>query len=206
MLARRFREILRHPLRGRITRFAISSGVAAATSAVVFPVLYVLGASTTACTILAFFAGAIPNWTLNRRWTWKVQGRVAWGREIVAYLVISASTLLALSLATGWTNRQVQQLPAHHGIRAMRAEVTAAVKLEQPQYQASELMISAALHGFRLAEVPTTMRDRGVHATGTKKGGNFGYGVRFARAALRTWMRDRKAARTRLRPEKIQCS
>jgi hypothetical protein len=92
------------------------------------------------------------------------------------------------------------------GIRAMRADLTAAVTLEQPQYQASELMISAALHGYRLAEVPTTMRDRGVDATGTKKGGNFGYGVRFARAALRTWMRDRTAARTRLRPEKIQCS
>jgi glycosyltransferase involved in cell wall biosynthesis len=90
------------------------------------------------------------------------------------------------------------------GIRAMRSDLTAAVRLEQPQYQASELMISAALHGFRLAEVPTTMRDRGVHATGTKKGGNFGYGVRFARAALHTWKRDRKAARTRLRPEKIQ--
>jgi glycosyltransferase involved in cell wall biosynthesis len=92
------------------------------------------------------------------------------------------------------------------GIRAMRAELTAAVTLEQPQYQASELMISAALNGFRLAEVPTTMRDRGSHATGTKKGGNLGYGVRFARAALHTWKRDRKAARTRLRPEKIQCS
>ena len=92
------------------------------------------------------------------------------------------------------------------GIRAMRAEVTATVTLEQPQYQASELMISAALNGFRLAEVPTTMRDRGKHATGTKKGGNLGYGVRFARAALHTWMRERKAARTRLRPEKIQCS
>ena len=92
------------------------------------------------------------------------------------------------------------------GLRAMRSEVTAAVVLEQPQYQASELMISAALYGFRLAEVPTTMRDRGEHATGTKKGGNFGYGVRFARAALRTWMRDRNAARIRLRPEKIQCS
>ena len=92
------------------------------------------------------------------------------------------------------------------GIRAMRAEVTADVVLEQPQYQASELMISAALHGYKLAEVPTTMRDRGVHATGTKKGGNFGYGVRFARAALRTWMRDRRAARTRLRPEKIHTS
>jgi glycosyltransferase involved in cell wall biosynthesis len=92
------------------------------------------------------------------------------------------------------------------GIRAMRSEVTADVVLEQPQYQASELMISAALHGYRLGEVPTTMRDRGVHATGTKKGGNFGYGVRFARAALRTWVRDRKAARMRLRPEKIHTS
>ena len=92
------------------------------------------------------------------------------------------------------------------GVRAMRAEVTAAVTLEQPQYQASELMISAALNGFRLAEVPTTMRDRGSHAGHTKKDGNLRYGLRFARAALHTWRRDRKAARTRLRPEKIQCS
>ena len=92
------------------------------------------------------------------------------------------------------------------GIRAMRSEVSAAVTLEQPQYQASELMISAALNGFRLAEVPTTMRDRGAHATATKKGGNFGYGVRFARAAVHTWRRDRRAARTRLRPENTQCS
>jgi glycosyltransferase involved in cell wall biosynthesis len=84
------------------------------------------------------------------------------------------------------------------GLRAMRSQVTAAVVLEQPQYQASELQISAALHGFRLAEVPTTMRDRGEHATGTKKGGNFGYGVRFARAALHTWWRDRRAVRIRL--------
>jgi hypothetical protein len=80
------------------------------------------------------------------------------------------------------------------GLRAMRPELTAAVTLEQPQYQASELMISAALHGFRLAEVPTTMRDRGSHAGHTKKDGNFRYGVRFARAALHTWRRDRKAA------------
>ena len=92
------------------------------------------------------------------------------------------------------------------GLRAMRSEVTADVVLQQPQYQASELMISAALHGYRLAEVPTTMRDRGQHATGTKKGGNFGYGVRFARAAVHTWWRDRKAARTRERPANTQCS
>ena len=92
------------------------------------------------------------------------------------------------------------------GVRAMRAELTAAVTLEQPQYQASELMISAALNGFRLAEVPTTMRDRASHAGHTKKDGNLRYGVRFARAAFHTWRRDRKAARTRLRPEKIHFS
>jgi hypothetical protein len=90
------------------------------------------------------------------------------------------------------------------GLRAMTPELTEAVILEQPQYQASELMISAAMHGFRLAEVPTTMRDR--PAGHTKKDGNFRYGVRFARAAVHTWRRDRKAARTRERPEKIQCS
>jgi putative flippase GtrA len=119
MLLGRLQDLLRHPLRGRITRFAISSVLAAATSAVVFPVLYVMGASTTACTIIAFFAGAIPNWTLNRRWTWKVQGRVAFGREIFAYLVISSSTLFLLSLATGWTDRQVQGIPAGHGLRVL---------------------------------------------------------------------------------------
>ncbi|MGO9900404.1 MAG: glycosyltransferase family 2 protein [Solirubrobacteraceae bacterium] len=92
------------------------------------------------------------------------------------------------------------------GLRAMRAEVTDAVTLEQPQYQASELMISAALNGYRLTEVPTTMRDRGKQATLTKKGGNFGYGVRFARAAVHTWRRDRRAARKRLRPANTQRS
>src|SRR5207248_6678353 len=72
------------------------------------------------------------------------------------------------------------------GLRAMRAEVTAAVTLEQLQYQASELMISAAMNGYRLAEVPTTMRDRADPAGHTKKDGNLRDGDRFAREALNT--------------------
>jgi putative flippase GtrA len=115
----RYRALLRHPLRGRVTKFAIASALAAATSAVVFPVMYVLGASTTACTIGAFAAGAIPNWTLNRRWTWKVEGRVAFGREILAYVLVSATTLVALALVTGWTHRHVQGIPAGHGLRVL---------------------------------------------------------------------------------------
>lgn len=109
----------RRLLERRVARFAIASLVAAGTSAVVFPILYVMGVSTTACSIAAFAAGAIPNWTLNRRWTWQVEGKVAFGREIVAYVLISGCTLLLLSLATGWTHRHVQSIPAGHGIRVL---------------------------------------------------------------------------------------
>jgi putative flippase GtrA len=103
----------------RIARFAISSMVAAGTSAVVFPILYVLGASTTVCSILAFAAGAIPNWTMNRRWTWKVEGRVALGREVIAYVIVSVSTLVLLSLVTAWTHHHVQSIAPGHGIRVL---------------------------------------------------------------------------------------
>ncbi|HEY8765386.1 MAG TPA: GtrA family protein [Solirubrobacteraceae bacterium] len=119
MLSDRIQRLRRRVLKRRLARFAISSAVAATTSAVVFPILYVLGASTTACSVAAFAAGAIPNWTLNRRWTWKVEGRVAFGREILAYIAVSATTLLALSLATGWTHHQVQGIPAGHGVRVL---------------------------------------------------------------------------------------
>jgi glycosyltransferase involved in cell wall biosynthesis len=92
------------------------------------------------------------------------------------------------------------------GLRAMRANVTEAVTLQQRQYQTSELLISTAMMGFRVIEVATTMRDRPAGATGTKKGPNLLYGMRFARAVLGTWRRERKAARTRLRSEKIRYS
>jgi putative flippase GtrA len=117
VLGKGYSALRRFVTERRIARFAISSLVAAGTSAIVFPILYVLGASTTACSIAAFFAGAIPNWTLNRRWTWKVEGGVSFGREVFAYIVISASTLVLLSLATAWTHQHVQGIPAGHGIR-----------------------------------------------------------------------------------------
>jgi putative flippase GtrA len=110
---------VRAVLKRRIARFAVSSMVAATTSAIVFAVLYVLGASTTACSIAAFVAGAIPNWTLNRRWTWNVKGRIAFGREILAYVIVSAATLVILSLVTKWTHDHVQGIPAGHGIRVV---------------------------------------------------------------------------------------
>jgi glycosyltransferase involved in cell wall biosynthesis len=79
------------------------------------------------------------------------------------------------------------------GLRAMRADVTAAVTLRQPQYQASELLIGVLARGYRVREVATTMRRR---SSGTsKKGGNLLYGGRYARVVIGTWLRERRAAR-----------
>jgi putative flippase GtrA len=117
------------PLGVKIMRYAVGSLVALGTSVVVFAALYVLGAGTTACSIAAFFAGAIPNWILNRRWAWEMRGRVEVAREVVGYSIVSMLAVLASSLATGWTGEQVRSIPAHHGIRV--ALVTAAYVLVQ---------------------------------------------------------------------------
>ena len=76
------------------------------------------------------------------------------------------------------------------GLRAMRAEVTGAVLLEQPQYQASELLIGVITHGYRVAEVPATIHRRQVGRS--KKGNNAFYALSFVRVVLRTWLRERK--------------
>jgi glycosyltransferase involved in cell wall biosynthesis len=80
------------------------------------------------------------------------------------------------------------------GLRAMRAELTGTVRQTQPQYQTSELLIGALLSGYRVAEVPTTMRQR-LSGT-TKKGDNLFYGLRYARVIAATWWREIRATRT----------
>lgn len=74
------------------------------------------------------------------------------------------------------------------GLRAMRARVTGAVRLEQTQYQSSELLIAVLAHGFRVREVPATIGQR--QAGSSKKGRNAFYGVSFARVIARTWWRE----------------
>ena len=117
MLADRYATFRDSPLAGRVTRYTIGSVIAAGVSVIVFALLYVLGAGTTACTVTAFVAGAIPNWFLNRRWAWRRSGRLAVGREVVGYIATSIVALVLASAATAWTKAQVQSIPAHDGIR-----------------------------------------------------------------------------------------
>jgi glycosyltransferase involved in cell wall biosynthesis len=76
------------------------------------------------------------------------------------------------------------------GLRAMRAEVTAAVSLQQQQYQAAELLIGVITHGFRVAEIPATIHKRKVGES--KKGHNAFYALHFASVIAGTWWRERQ--------------
>jgi len=79
------------------------------------------------------------------------------------------------------------------GLRVMRSEVTGAVRLEQPQYQASELLIGVITHGYRVVERPATIHRRQVGKS--KKGNNAFYALNFAKVVARTWWRERQRRR-----------
>jgi putative flippase GtrA len=126
-------------LAGKITRYAIGSVIALLTSIVAFALLYVTVGNTTVCSVGAFIAGAVPNWILNRRWAWKIRGQVSWLREVVAYILISLLVLVASAALTGWTNDQIQSIPAGHGIRVIF--VTAAYVFVQAVFFALKFFV-----------------------------------------------------------------
>src|SRR5260370_17509740 len=76
----------------------------------------------------------------------------------------------------------------------MRAEVTGTGRLEQTQYQSSELLIAVLTHGFRVAEVPATIHKRKVGES--KKGHNAIYGLKYGGVVLGTWWRGPGRARS----------
>ena len=78
------------------------------------------------------------------------------------------------------------------GLRLMRAGLTGTVTQTQPQYQTSELLIGALLQGYRVAEVPTVMRQR--MSGESRKGRNFAYGLRYARVITQTYLRERRTS------------
>lgn len=94
----------RTPFLLKIWRYGAGSIVAFLTSTVMYYVCFSwlrLGAISS--TWVAFIAGAVPNWILNRRWAWEKRGREGMGRETTLYLIVSAVSLLASSGATKLT-------------------------------------------------------------------------------------------------------
>ena len=110
-------RLARTPGVAKLTKYAIGSVVALATSVVVFAVMDWLGIRTGIDSAVAFIAGAIPNWVLNRRWAWKMEGRVEFLREILAYTVISVLVWAASTWTTGHTQNWAHaHIPAGTGL------------------------------------------------------------------------------------------
>jgi putative flippase GtrA len=78
----------------KLLRFGTASIVATVCSQATFVIMYgLVDASTTVSSVLAWLAGAIPNYSLNRSWTWGRRGRPHVRRELIPYLAIVFGTL-----------------------------------------------------------------------------------------------------------------
>jgi len=74
-----------------------------------------------------------------------------------------------------------------NGYRAVRTSVLPTLVLKQEQFHTSEFMIEAIKRGVPAVEVPVTVEQR-LHGH-SKKPAVFRYGMGFANAIVRTWLR-----------------
>lgn len=114
--------LTRTPFSAKMTKYALSSVIAFALSNIAFAVCYALsGGETTVPSIIAFFAAAIPNWIMNRRWAWQQTGRAP-TKQIVSYAAVSAMVLLVTTFATGRVNWWIKHdihVENHDGFRVL---------------------------------------------------------------------------------------
>jgi len=90
----------------RFFRYSVGSVVAVVTSEVTFVLCYGTGwLGTTAASVVAFLAGAVPNYVLNRSWAWERRGRLNVSREVILYAVVSIVSLVSAAVVTGWVSR-----------------------------------------------------------------------------------------------------
>jgi putative flippase GtrA len=117
MAADLYARVRKMPFTSKVMKYALGSGVALATSVIVFALLLTAGVSTTIDSVAAFVAGAVPNWILNRRWAWQRTGQVEVAREVIGYVVVSVLALIAASAGTG----AAQHWARHHAAHGLRA-------------------------------------------------------------------------------------
>jgi putative flippase GtrA len=113
--------LTRTPFSAKMTKYALSSAIAFGLSNLTFAVCYALGWGTTVPSVLAFFAAAIPNWIMNRRWAWQQTGRAP-KKQMISYAAVSALVLFVTAFATGRTNYWVKHdahIANHHGLRLL---------------------------------------------------------------------------------------
>lgn len=88
-------------LLGKLLKFGTGAIIATICSQATFLILYgPLNSSTTVASVGAWIAGAVPNYWINRAWTWKRRGRPSFRRELLPYAAIVLGTLVLAIAAT----------------------------------------------------------------------------------------------------------
>jgi len=98
------------PRRGRWllwARYSASSVVATVVSQLAFALCYWFGSAAIVATLVAWLAGAVPNYVMNRRWAW---GR---GGQLLPYAIIVIGTAATAALVTTVTSHLVQGIDSH---------------------------------------------------------------------------------------------
>lgn len=108
---------------GRYTGASVVAGIISQT---VFVIAYWLGAVPLAASLLAFVAGAVPNYLMNRYWAWQQRGRPHRTKEVLPYVVIIVVTAIAAILVTTAADRWVH---SHVSSHAMQVTLVAAAFL-----------------------------------------------------------------------------
>jgi putative flippase GtrA len=91
----------------RLTTYTAGSAIAAGCSELALVVCYgLLDLAPAVSSTIAWVAGAVPNYWLNRSWTWQRTGRPSFRREVLPYVAIILTTLLLAAVVTkgvdGW--------------------------------------------------------------------------------------------------------
>lgn len=93
----------------KVARYTTGSVVAAACSEVTFLLLYgAFGAGPALASVVGWLAGAVPNYWLNRSWTWRRRGRPSLRHELLPYVAIILGTVALAAAATTVVHRLLE--------------------------------------------------------------------------------------------------
>lgn len=103
-----------------LSKFAAASAVATGCTQLAFLLLYgVAGTSTVVAGVGGWLAGAVPNFLLQRYWTWRRSGRVAMRGELLPYVAVIAFNGLVATGITTAVDRLVGPMITDHAVRTV---------------------------------------------------------------------------------------
>jgi putative flippase GtrA len=99
----------------RFGRYSIGSAIALGCSELAFVLCFgPAGSGATIAAVVAFVAGAIPNYLINRFWAWGGRERLRQARETVLYVVVILASLLISIGASDLADRVTKSVTRGH--------------------------------------------------------------------------------------------